>query len=73
MAHYMTDLRKGHNVVSEAFMVFWFFLPCRIFEDGGTVYNFFGNEKGCSLKTSIRVHDPAFYWKVKSHATIQTD
>jgi len=36
-------------------------------EDGGTVYNFFGEEKGSNLRSSIRVHNPAFYWKVSQY------
>ncbi|XP_024381729.1 uncharacterized protein [Physcomitrium patens] len=36
----------------------------QLFEAGGTVFNFFGEEKGCTLKTSLRVSDPAFYWKI---------
>ncbi|KAG0586795.1 hypothetical protein KC19_2G117900 [Ceratodon purpureus] len=36
----------------------------QLFEAGGTVFNFFGEENDSNLRTSIRVHDPAFYWKI---------
>lgn len=41
-------------------------VPCvpRLFEAGGTVFNFFGEEKGSTLRTSLRILNPGFYWKV---------
>lgn len=44
----------------------WYIVPYGIslLEEGGTVFNFEGTMKKCSLKTVLRVHSPQFYWKV---------
>ncbi|KAL2921235.1 Sphingolipid C9-methyltransferase [Bienertia sinuspersici] len=39
-----------------------------LLEDGGTVLKFEGSDKGCTWKTTIRVHTPRFYWKVAIEA-----
>ncbi|KAG0625505.1 hypothetical protein M758_2G060600 [Ceratodon purpureus] len=36
----------------------------QLFEAGGTVFNFFGDEKGSTLRTGLRILNPAFYWKI---------
>lgn len=36
----------------------------RLLEDGGTVVHFYGDRKGCTLDCALRIHSPAFYWKV---------
>ncbi|BBN16268.1 hypothetical protein Mp_7g04870 [Marchantia polymorpha subsp. ruderalis] len=42
----------------------------QILEAGGSILDFIGSEKGCSLKVSIRVNSPQFYWKIATRADI---
>ncbi|KAE9455510.1 hypothetical protein C3L33_12589, partial [Rhododendron williamsianum] len=46
------------------------FLVTSLLEEGGTVFTFEGTGKKCLLKTSIRVHNPQFYWKVATQADL---
>ncbi|KAH7573191.1 hypothetical protein JRO89_XS03G0086700 [Xanthoceras sorbifolium] len=39
-------------------------------EEGGTIFNFEGARKSCPLKTILRIHNPAFYWKVMTEADL---
>ncbi|KAG6668571.1 uncharacterized protein LOC122276579 isoform X1 [Carya illinoinensis] len=41
-----------------------------LLEEGGTVFNFEGTMKKCSLRTVLRVHSPQFYWKVMTRADL---
>ncbi|PPD77053.1 hypothetical protein GOBAR_DD26028 [Gossypium barbadense] len=41
-----------------------------LLENGGTMFTFEGTTKKCSLKTVINVHNPHFYWKVRTAADI---
>ncbi|PQQ15041.1 uncharacterized protein Pyn_25660 [Prunus yedoensis var. nudiflora] len=41
-----------------------------LLEEGGTIFNFAGTRKGCSLKCVLRVHTPQFYWKVMTQADL---
>ncbi|XP_062074042.1 uncharacterized protein LOC133778192 isoform X2 [Humulus lupulus] len=41
-----------------------------ILEEGGTMFTFEGNTKGCSLKVAIKVHSSQFYWKVATQADL---
>ncbi|BFG14191.1 hypothetical protein CerSpe_004660 [Prunus speciosa] len=41
-----------------------------LLEEGGTIFNFEGTRKGCSLKCVLRVHTPQFYWKVMTQADL---
>lgn len=39
-------------------------------EEGGTMFTFEGMEKRSSLKVTVRVHSPQFYWKVATQADL---
>ncbi|GLT77704.1 hypothetical protein SLA2020_492660 [Shorea laevis] len=41
-----------------------------LFEEGGTIFTFEGNNTKCSLKTVMKVHSPQFYWKVMTQADL---
>ncbi|GKV19106.1 hypothetical protein SLEP1_g29403 [Rubroshorea leprosula] len=41
-----------------------------LFEEGGTIFTFEGNNTKCSLKTVMKVHNPQFYWKVMTQADL---
>ncbi|OIT30117.1 hypothetical protein A4A49_14539 [Nicotiana attenuata] len=41
-----------------------------LFEGGGTVFTFQGTERKCSLKVSLRINSPQFYWKIATEAEI---
>ncbi|XP_070028502.1 uncharacterized protein [Nicotiana sylvestris] len=41
-----------------------------LFEEGGTVFTFQGTERKCSLKVSLRIHSPQFYWKIATEADV---
>ncbi|KAL6971255.1 cyclopropane-fatty-acyl-phospholipid synthase [Sarracenia purpurea var. burkii] len=41
-----------------------------LLEEGGTIFTFEGTRKKCFLKTSLRVHNPQFYWKVATQADL---
>nr|XP_016456914.1 PREDICTED: uncharacterized protein LOC107780832 isoform X1 [Nicotiana tabacum] len=43
---------------------------CIILFEGGTVFTFQGTERKCSLKVSLRIHGPQFYWKIATEAEI---
>ncbi|PTQ26440.1 hypothetical protein MARPO_1664s0001 [Marchantia polymorpha] len=42
----------------------------QILEAGGLIHDFMGSKKDCSLKVSIRVNSPQFYWKIATRADI---
>ncbi|MBA0585325.1 hypothetical protein Gorai_016105 [Gossypium raimondii] len=46
------------------------FISTGLLENGGTMFTFEGTTKKCSLKTVINVHNPYFYWKVRTAADI---
>lgn len=35
-----------------------------LLEDGGTIFQFEGNDTRCDKKSILRIHHPSFYWKV---------
>ncbi|KAK4356978.1 hypothetical protein RND71_022588 [Anisodus tanguticus] len=41
-----------------------------LLEEGGTMFTFEGTEKKSSLKVSLRVHSPQFYWKVATQGDL---
>ncbi|XP_059653181.1 uncharacterized protein LOC132300200 isoform X2 [Cornus florida] len=41
-----------------------------LLEEGGTIFTFEGTRKKCPLKTSLKVHNPQFYWKVATRADL---
>ncbi|KAI5649663.1 hypothetical protein M9H77_35668 [Catharanthus roseus] len=41
-----------------------------LLEEGGTIFTFEGTNKKSSLKVTIRVHSPQFYWKVATQADL---
>ncbi|XP_076925375.1 uncharacterized protein LOC143588182 [Bidens hawaiensis] len=41
-----------------------------LIEDGGTVFTFEGTRKKSSLKVSLEVHNPRFYWKIFTKASL---
>ncbi|XAR48941.1 Cyclopropane-fatty-acyl-phospholipid synthase [Bertholletia excelsa] len=41
-----------------------------LLEGGGTVFTFEETSKKCLLKTSLRIHNPQFYWKVATEADL---
>ncbi|XAR48940.1 Cyclopropane-fatty-acyl-phospholipid synthase [Bertholletia excelsa] len=41
-----------------------------LLEEGGTIFTFEGPSNKCLLKTSLRIHNPQFYWKVATEADL---
>lgn len=41
-----------------------------LLEKGGSIFTFEGSRENCLLKTSLRVHNPRFYWKVATQADL---
>eukprot|EP01018_Ginkgo_biloba_P030447 Gb_22957 [translate_table: standard] len=41
-----------------------------LLEDGGTIFQFEGNDKRCPQKSVLRIHQPSFYWKVATRADL---
>lgn len=39
-----------------------------LLEDGGTIFQFEGNDRRCDKKTVLRIHQPSFYWKIATRA-----
>lgn len=39
---------------------------CTLLEEDGTVLTFEGDKTKCSLKVVLKVHNPQFYWKVRT-------
>ncbi|KAK3190390.1 hypothetical protein Dsin_029951 [Dipteronia sinensis] len=41
-----------------------------LLEDGGKIFNFEGTRKNCHLETTLRIHNPGFYWKLMTEADL---
>ncbi|TKY51839.1 Tuberculostearic acid methyltransferase UfaA1 [Spatholobus suberectus] len=61
----------GARIFVTRFLSHYITTGCLILlEEGGTVFNFEGTGKNCSLKSVLRVHNPQFYWKVMTQADL---
>ncbi|GER52240.1 cyclopropane-fatty-acyl-phospholipid synthase [Striga asiatica] len=45
-------------------------LVTRLLEEGGTIFTFEGSDKSCTLKVSLRIHTPQFYWKIAKESDL---
>ncbi|XP_059282844.1 uncharacterized protein LOC132036253 isoform X4 [Lycium ferocissimum] len=61
----------GARLLVTRFLKSFIATGCIIFlEEGGTMFTFEGTEKKSSLKVSLRVHRPQFYWKVATQGDL---
>ncbi|KAF3786027.1 Cyclopropane mycolic acid synthase 3 [Nymphaea thermarum] len=42
----------------------------RLLEEGGTLFEFYGNNNKDGLKSMMKIHSPLFYWKVATEADL---
>ncbi|CAA0823147.1 Cyclopropane-fatty-acyl-phospholipid synthase [Striga hermonthica] len=41
-----------------------------LLEEGGTIFTFEGSDKSCTVKVSLRIHTPQFYWKIAKESDL---
>ncbi|XP_052188949.1 uncharacterized protein LOC127799195 isoform X2 [Diospyros lotus] len=64
-------LETGARLFVTRFLGYYISTGClTLLEEGGTIFTFEGTSGKCLLKTTLRVHNPQFYWKVATHADL---
>ncbi|XP_011091266.1 uncharacterized protein LOC105171752 isoform X1 [Sesamum indicum] len=66
-----SSLESGARLLVTRFLERFITTGCLILlEEGGTIFTFEGTRKKSTLKVTLRVHNPAFYWKVATKADL---
>ncbi|KAL0456951.1 UNVERIFIED_CONTAM: Tuberculostearic acid methyltransferase UfaA1 [Sesamum latifolium] len=66
-----SSLESGARLLVTRFLERFITTGClTLLEEGGTIFTFEGTRKKSTLKVTLRVHKPAFYWKVATKADL---